>query len=33
MKKMELMRLAYGQTLVELGETNPDVVALSPDIS
>ncbi len=27
------MRLAYGQTLVELGETNPDVVALSADVS
>lgn len=33
MKKMESMRLAYGQTLVELGETNPDVVALSADVS
>lgn len=33
MAELVSMRIAYGQTLVELGKTNPDVVVLSADVS
>jgi len=33
MAKLASMRIAYGQALVELGKTHPDVVVLSADVS
>lgn len=33
MAELVSMRKAYGQALVELGKNNPDVVALSADVS
>ena len=33
MKEKVSMRIAYGKALVELGNSNPDVVVLSADVS
>ena len=33
MKEQYSMRLADGETLIKLGNTNPDVVVLSADVS